>query len=100
MAAVVIPSAGALYANPPVPVDFINDAAVVAANPPAPVLATCYAVTTGPDRNLYWVYSHMPASATAIVTPVTTSCCFETLQSIAVSGKHVYVKFVYYVDVH
>jgi hypothetical protein len=77
------PAAGALYTAPPIPADF-------AAYPPAaavqtPILSSCYAVTTGPDRHLYWVYDGMVSSATAIATPVTPSCCFETQESMAIS---------------
>jgi hypothetical protein len=87
--AAAVPPPGALYANPPVPAEFAADPTVATWAPAAAVLSTCYAVTTGPDRNLYWVYSHMPMSATAIPTPVTPACCFETFESIAVSqGKN------------
>jgi hypothetical protein len=77
------PAAGALYTAPPIPADF-------AAYPPAaavqaPILSSCYAVTTGPDRHLYWVYDGMGSSATAIATQVTPSCCFETQESMAIS---------------
>ena len=83
MAALAPPVAGALYAAPPIPTDFT-------AHPPAAavsalILSSCYAVTTGPDRHLYWVYNGMVSSATAITTPVTPSCCFETQDSMAVS---------------
>ena len=86
MAGLAPPLAGAFYAAPPVPGDF-------AAYPPAaaiaaPILSSCFAVTTGPDRHLYWVYNGMVSSATAITTPVLPSCCFETQDSMAVSqGK-------------
>lgn len=83
MAALAPAVAGALYAAPPIPTDFT-------AHPPAAavsalILSSCYAVTTGPDRHLYWVYNGMVSSATAITTPVTPSCCFETQDSMAVS---------------
>ena len=83
MAALPLAPAGALYAAPPVPDDFA--AHLAAAVVPAPILSSCHAVTTGPDRHLYWVYSGMVSSATAIITPVTPSCCFETQDSMAVS---------------
>ena len=82
------PAAGALYTAPPIPADF-------AAYPPAaavqaPILSSCYAVTTGPDRHLYWVYNGMGSSATAITTPVTPPCCFETQESMAISQNKTY----------
>ena len=81
----LVPSAGSLYANPPIPGDFALDAAAAAV--PIPVLATSYAVTAGPDRNLYWVYSTMASTATAISAPVVSPCCFETRNSLAVSQR-------------
>lgn len=87
--AAIAPPPGALYNAPPLPGEFGVDPVVVAAATTPAALATCYAVTTGPDRNLYWVYGHMPMTATGIpVAAVTPGCCFETLQSIALSqGK-------------
>jgi hypothetical protein len=86
MALPAIPLPGSLYAAPPIPGDFA--AFPAAAVVPVPILASCYAVTTGPDRHLYWVYTGIASSATAITTPVTPHCCFETQDSMAVSqGK-------------
>jgi hypothetical protein len=86
MAALPVPVPGALYATPPIPGDFAAHAPAAAV--PPPILSSCHAVTNGPDRHLHWVYSGMVSSATAITTPVTPSCCFETQDSIAVSqGK-------------
>ena len=83
-----IPLTGALYANPPIPTEFGTDAITVAAAVPVTTLATCYAVTTGPDRNVYWIYGHMAASATGIpLAPVGPPTCFETRDSIAVSQR-------------
>ena len=83
------PPAGSFFAAPPVPPDFAADPTTVGSGVPATTLATCYAVTTGPDRNIYWVYSHMAQTATAIPLPnVNPPTCFETKESIAVSqGK-------------
>ena len=82
----VAPAPGALYANPPVPADFGLDAATVAAIVPNTTLASCYAVTMGPDRNIYWVYGHMIPTATAIpLGTVAPPCCFETKESMATS---------------
>ena len=84
--AAAVPPAGALYANPPIPADFGNDPRTVTAVVPNATLATCYAVTTGPDRNLYWVYGHMPQTATAIpLGTLVPPTCFETQQSMATS---------------
>jgi Retrotransposon gag protein len=84
--AAVVPPPGALYANPLLPADFGLDAATVAAIVPNTTLVTCYAVTTGPDRNIYWVYGHMAQTATAIpLGSVAPPCCFETQQSMATS---------------
>ena len=82
------PAAGALYTAPPIPPDFF--AYPPAAAVPAPILSSCYAVTAGPDRNLYWVYNGMVSSVTAITTPITPSCCFETQDSMAISQNKTY----------
>ena len=49
------------------------------------ILETCYAVSNGPDRNLYWVYDDIKSSETAIQAPVRRGTCFETQESIAFS---------------
>lgn len=54
----VVPPPGDLYTNPPIPPDYVTDPQTVANAVPNHVLATSHAVTTGPDRNLYWVYGH------------------------------------------
>ena len=82
------PAAGALYTAPPIPADFATYPPAAAV--PTPILSSCYAVTTGSDRNLYWVYNGMVSSATAITTPVTPSCCFETQESMAISQNKTY----------
>lgn len=73
------PAPGALYASPPVPSDFAGMGIT------SGILATCHAVTSGADRNVYWVYDDMPLSATAIRTPVPRGTCFETRESIVTS---------------
>ena len=78
MAGSAIPMPGALYSSPPIPADFGG------LGIPSGILATCH-VTTGPDRNLYWVYDDMKSSDTAIQAPVPRGTCFETRDSIAVS---------------
>jgi hypothetical protein len=84
--AALAPLAGELYATPPIPVDFAANP--LAAAVPTLVLASCHAVTSGPDRHLYWVYNGMGTTATAITTSVTPPCCFETRNSMALSqGK-------------
>lgn len=83
-----VPEPGCLYEHPNIPVEFKSDSAVSKAAPDSSTLSTCYAVTTGPDRNLYWVYKHMPATATSIPAPVEPGCCFETIESMGRSqGK-------------
>src|SRR5690349_25107708 len=82
--AAVAPAPGSLNPAPVTTPDFAG----LAPAPPAPVLATCYAVTAGPDRHLYWVYAPTLSTATAINTPVPVGCCFETRDSIVTSqGK-------------
>ena len=72
---------GALHSSPPIPDDFAGMGI------PSGILATCHAVTTGPDRNIYWVYDDMKSSATAIQAPVPRGTCFETRDSIAISQR-------------
>ena len=75
----VAPAPGDVYNNPPIPADFAGLGITPA------ILATCHAVTSGPDRNIYWVYDDMKSSATAIQTAVVRGACFETRDSIAFS---------------
>jgi hypothetical protein len=83
-AVVLAPAAGALHAAPPIPAELMALVPAIG----AAALSTCHAVTTGPDRNLYWVYSTLHSSATAITTPTIVGACFETRQSITISqGK-------------
>ena len=82
MAAIhAIPMPGAVYPSPPIPGDFAGMGITPG------ILATCHAVTTGPDRNIYWVYDDMKSSATAIQAPVSRGTCFETRDSIALSQR-------------
>jgi hypothetical protein len=76
-----VPLPGALYSSPPTPGDFAGMGI------PSGILATCHAVTCGPDRNIYWVYDDMKSSATAIQAPVPRGTCFETRDSIALSQR-------------
>jgi hypothetical protein len=57
-AAPAAPLPGDLYPLPPLPVDLLAD--VVANILPPAVLATARTVTDGPDRNIFYVYNHMP----------------------------------------
>ena len=79
----VAPAPGDIYNinNPPFPSDF-NGMGVSNG-----ILTTCYAVTAGPNRNLYWIYDDMKSSDTAIQTNVPRGTCFETRDSIAVSQQ-------------
>ena len=79
----VAPAPGDIYNinNPPFPSDF-NGMGVANG-----ILATCYAVTAGPNRNLYWIYDDMKSSDAAIQTNVACGTCFETRDSIAVSQQ-------------
>ena len=82
MAAIqAVPMPGALYSSPPIPGDFAGMGITPG------ILATCHAVTNGPDRNIYWVYDDMKSSATAIQAPVSRGTCFETRESIALSQQ-------------
>ena len=74
-----VPLAGAIYNNPPIPSEFTG----LGITPG--ILVTCHAVTSGPDRNIYWVYDDIKSSDTAIQTPVSRGVCFETRDSIAIS---------------
>ena len=78
-----VPLAGDLYNvnNPPLPSEFSG----LGITPG--ILVTCYAVTNGPDRNLYWVYDDIKSSASAIQAPVRRGACFETRDSIGVSQQ-------------
>ena len=64
-----IPLPGALYSSPPIPIDFAGMGVTPG------ILGTCYAVTSGPDRNLYWVYDDMKSTSTAIQVPVPRGSC-------------------------
>jgi hypothetical protein len=75
----VAPAPGDVYNNPPIPTDFTGMGVTPG------ILGTCLAVTTGPDRNIYWVYDDMKSTTTAIQTPVSRGVCFETRDSIALS---------------
>jgi len=75
------PLPGALYSSPPIPIDFAGMGVTPG------ILGTCYAVTSGPDRNLYWVYDDMKSTSTAIQVPVPRGSCFETRDSIGVSQR-------------
>ena len=77
-----IPMPGALYSSPPIPIDFAGMGITPG------IVATCHAVTSGPDRNIYWVYDDIKSSSTAIQAPVPRGTCFETRDSIALS-QHV-----------
>src|SRR5690242_11297966 len=75
----VAPAPGDVYSNPSVPADFAGMGITPG------ILATCHAVTTGPDRNIYWVYDDIKSTATAVQAPVPRGVCFETRDSIAFS---------------
>ena len=75
----VTPAPGDVYNNPPVPADFAGMGITPG------ILVTCHAVTTGPDRNIYWVYDDIKSTSTAVQTPVPRGVCFETRDSIAFS---------------
>lgn len=77
----VAPAPGDIFNvnNPPFPIDF--DGMGLSRG----ILATCYAVTSGPNRNLYWVYDDMKSTDVAIQANVPRGTCFETRDSIAVS---------------
>ena len=77
----VIPAPGDIYNNPPFPAEF-NGMGVANG-----ILMTCYAVTAGPNRNLYWIYDDMKSSDAGIQTIVSRGACFETRDSIAVSQR-------------
>jgi hypothetical protein len=79
------PLPGLVYPNPPIPLEFGTDPLVSPLTMAPSILATCHVVISGPDRNIYWVYKHMPQTATAIPAPVEQGCCFETTESIAKS---------------
>ncbi len=78
-----VPAPGDIYNinNPPFPTEF-NGMGVANG-----ILATCYAVTAGPNRNLYWVYDDMKSTDCAIQANVPRGTCFETRDSIAVSQR-------------
>ncbi len=75
----ILPNSGDIYNNPPIPPEFTG----LGITPG--ILVTCHAVTTGPDRNIYWVYDDIKSSDAAIQAPVPRGVCFETRDSIAVS---------------
>ena len=77
----VAPAPGDVYNNPPIPADFAGMGVTPG------ILGTCFAVTTGPDRNIYWVYDDMKSTSTAIQVPVSRGVCFETRDSIALSQR-------------
>lgn len=77
----VVPAAGDIYDNAQHPVDFAGMGVTPG------IVITCYAVTTGVTRNLYWVWDDMKSSDTAIQTVVRRGTCFETRESIAVSQQ-------------
>ena len=77
--AAVVPLPGDLHNNPPIPTNLAGLGITPA------ILATCHAVTSGPDRNLYWVYDDIKSSDSAIQAPVSRGSCFETRDSITVS---------------
>ena len=77
----VAPAPGDVYNNPPIPTDFAGMGVTPG------IIGTCLAVTSGPDRNIYWVYDDMKSSDTAIQTPVSRGVCFETRDSIALSQR-------------
>ena len=82
MAAIpAVPLPGALYPSPPIPIDLAGMGITPG------IIATCHAVTNGPDRNIYWVYDDMKSSSTAIQAPVPRGTCFETRDSIAISQR-------------
>ena len=78
----VVPVAGDIYNNPP---HSQLNLLVLGITPG--IVVTCYAVTNGPDRNIYWVYDDIKSTDTAIQTPVRRGVCFETRDSIAVSQQ-------------
>jgi hypothetical protein len=65
--AAVVPLPGDLHNNPPIPTEF-NGMGITPG-----ILATCHAVTAGPDRNIYWVYDDIKSSDTAVQAPVTVT---------------------------
>ena len=77
------PAPGDVYDinNPPFPSEF-NGMGVTNG-----ILATCYAVTAGPNRNLYWVYDDMKSTDSGIQANVPRGTCFETRDSIAISQR-------------
>ena len=81
------PLPGLVYPNPPIPLEFGTDPLVSPLTLDPSILATCHVVISGPDRNIHWVYKHMPQTATAIPAPVEQGCCFETTESIAKSQR-------------
>jgi len=81
------PAPGLVYPDPSIPSEFSTDSLVAPLTLDPIILKTCYVVISGPTGNIYWVYKHMPPTATAIPTPVEQGCCFETIESIAKSQQ-------------